>query len=85
MKCDVVSFNQQARLASPLQVQLPKSHGQPTFLSLGGIVVRISHHDVCDGCIFVVMRSFGEMAAWVHQAHDTEQFNLFYIYRSCTP
>ena len=33
-------------------------------------------HDVC---IFVPMRLFGEKAAWVHQAHDTEQLNLLYM------
>ena len=48
---------------------------------LGGIVVRILHHvgQVHDGCIFVAMRLFGEKAAWVHQAHDTEQLNLYYV------
>ena len=25
------------------------------------------------------MRLFGGKAAWVHQAHDTEQLNLFYM------
>ena len=47
----------------------------------GGIVVRILHHvhQVHDGCIFVAMRLFGEKAAWVHQAHDTEQLNLFQV------
>ena len=47
----------------------------------GGIVVRILHHvhQVHDVCIFVPMRLFGEKAAWVHQSHDTEQFNLFYL------
>ena len=45
----------------------------------GGIVVRILHHvgQVHDGCIFVPMRLFGERATWFHQAHDTEQLNLF--------
>ena len=48
---------------------------------LGGIVVRILHyvHQVRDGCFFVAIRSFGEKAAWVHQAHDTEQLNMFYM------
>ena len=36
-------------------------------------------HQLHDGCIFVVVRLFGEKAAWVHQAHDTEQLNLFYM------
>ena len=47
----------------------------------GGIVVRILHHvhQVHDGCIFVAMRLFGQKAAWVYQAHDTEQLNLFYL------
>ena len=49
--------------------------------AIGGIVVRILHyvlkgHDVC---IFVPMRLFGEKAAWFHQAHDTEELNLFYM------
>ena len=49
--------------------------------AIGGIVVRILHyvlkgHDVC---IFVPMRLFGEKAAWVYQAHDTVQLNLFYM------
>ena len=30
-------------------------------------------------CIFVPMRLLGEKAAWVHEAHDTEQLNLFYM------
>ena len=49
--------------------------------NLGGIVVRILHHvhQVHDVCIFVQMRSFGEKDAWVHQAHDTEQLNLYYM------
>ena len=34
---------------------------------------------VPDVCIFVPMRLFGEKAAWVHQAHDIEQLNLFYM------
>ena len=47
----------------------------------GGIVVRILHHvyQLHDVCIFVPMRLFREKAAWVHQAHDTEQLNLFYM------
>ena len=47
----------------------------------GGIAARIlgNVHQVHDGCIFVAMRLFGEKAAWVHQAHDTEQLNLFYM------
>ena len=47
----------------------------------GGIAVRVLHHvgQVHDGCIFVAMRLFGEKAAWVHQVHDTEQLNLFYM------
>ena len=47
----------------------------------GGIVVRILHHvhQLHDVCIFVAIRLFGEKAAWVHQAHDTEQLNLFYM------
>ena len=42
-------------------------------------MIRILHHvrQVYDGRIFVAMRLFGEKAAWVHQAHDTEQLNLF--------
>ena len=28
---------------------------------------------------FFAMILFGEKAAWVHQAHDTEQLNLFYM------
>ena len=32
-----------------------------------------------DVCIFVAIILFGEKAAWVHQAHDTEQLNLFYV------
>ena len=45
----------------------------------GGIVIRILHHvgQVHDGCTLVAMRLFREKAAWVHQAHDTEQLNLF--------
>ena len=31
------------------------------------------------GVFFVAMRLFGEKAAWVHQAHGTEQFTPFYI------
>ena len=48
---------------------------------VGGIVVRILHnvHQEHVMCISVPMRLFGEKAAWVHQAHDTEQFNLFYM------
>ena len=48
---------------------------------MGGIVVRILHHvdQVHDGCIFVAMRLFGEKAARVHQAHYTEEINLFYM------
>ena len=47
---------------------------------MGGIV-RILHHvyQVHDGRIFVAMRLFGEKVACVHQAHDTEQLNLFHI------
>ena len=50
----------------------------------GGIVVRILHHvhhvhQVHDGCFFVAMRLFGENAAWVHQAHDIEQFIIIYM------
>ena len=47
----------------------------------GGIVVRILHHvgQVHDGCIFVAMRLFGEKAAWVHKAPDTEELNLFHM------
>ena len=46
-----------------------------------GIVVRILHHvhQLHDVRIFVPMRLFREKAAWVHQAHDTEQLNLFYM------
>ena len=52
----------------------------------GGIVVRILHHvpQVHDVCIFVPMILFGEKAAWVHQAHDTEHLNLFYMMIGCT-
>ena len=56
---------------------------------MGGIVVKILHHvhQLHDVCIFVPMTLFGENAAWVHQAHDTEQLNLFYmmigIYSAC--
>ena len=48
---------------------------------LGGIVVTILHHvgQVHDGCIFVAMRLFGEKAAWVDQAHDTEYLHLLYM------
>ena len=48
---------------------------------MGGIAVRVLHHvrQLHDVCIFVAMRLFGENAAWVHQAHDTEQPNLFYM------
>ena len=48
---------------------------------IGGIVVRILHHvhQLHDVCIFVPMRLFGEKAAWVYQAHDTVQLNLFYM------
>ena len=48
---------------------------------LRGIVVRILHHvhQVHDVCIFVPMRLFWEKAAWAHQAHDTEELNLFYM------
>ena len=47
----------------------------------GGMVVRILHHvhQVRDVCVFVPMRLFGEKAAWVHQVHDTEQLNQFYM------
>ena len=47
----------------------------------GGIVVSILHnvHQVHDDCIFVAVRLFGEKAAWIHQAYDTEQLNLFYM------
>ena len=40
----------------------------------GGIVVTILHHvyQVHDVYISVAMRLFGEKAAWVYQAHDTE-------------
>ena len=31
------------------------------------------------GVFFVAMRLFREKAAWVHQARDTEQLNLFYM------
>ena len=43
-------------------------------------MIRILHHvrQVYDGRIFVAMKLFGEKAAWVHQAHDTEQLNQFY-------
>ena len=49
--------------------------------NIGGIVVRILHHvgQLHDGCIFVAIRLFGEKAAWVHQAHYTEQLNIFYM------
>jgi len=48
---------------------------------VGGIVVRmLPHvHQLHDECIFVAVRLFGEMAAWVQQAHDTEELNLFYM------
>ena len=55
---------------------------QPTAnFHLGGIVVRILHyeHQIHDGCIFVAIRLFGEKAAWVHQAQNSEQFNLLYM------
>ena len=47
----------------------------------GGIVVRILHHvhQIHDVCIFVPMRLFAGKGAWFHQAHDTEQLNLFYM------
>ena len=49
--------------------------------NIGGIVARILHHvhQVHDGCILVAMRLYGEKAAWVYQAHDTVQLNLFYM------
>ena len=31
------------------------------------------------GVFFLQRAYWGENAAWVHQAHDTEQHNLFYI------
>ena len=31
------------------------------------------------GVFFVAIVLFGEKAAWGHQAHDTDQFNLFYM------
>ena len=51
------------------------------YLYRGEIVVKILHHvhQVLNGCIFVPMRLLGEKAALVHQAHDTEQLNLFYM------
>ena len=51
-----------------------------TLRDFGGIVVRILHnlHQVHDECIFVAMIIFEGEAAWVLQAHDTEQLNLFY-------
>ena len=52
-----------------------------SLLYNGGIVVRILHHvhQVHDVCIFVPMRLFWEKAAWDHQAHDTDQLNIFYM------
>ena len=42
----------------------------------GGIVVRILHHVTLS--IYLYYNDiFWEKAAWVHQAHDTEQLNLF--------
>ena len=57
-----------------------KTHGRVT-LNMEGIVVRILHHvhQVHDVCIFVLIKLFGEMATWVHQVHDTEQLNQFYM------
>ena len=51
------------------------------LLHSGGIVERILNHvhQLHDLCIFVPMRLFGEKAAWIHQAHDTEQLNQFYM------
>ena len=51
---------------------------QSAVANFGGIVVRILHH-VHDVCISVPMRFFWEKAAWVYQAHDTVQLNLFCI------
>ena len=50
------------------------------YVDLGGIVVRILHHvhQVHDECIFIAVRLFQEKAAWVHQAHETEELKLFY-------
>ena len=49
--------------------------------TFGEIVVRILHHVqlLHDVFIFVAVILFREKAAWVHQAHDTEQPNLFYM------
>ena len=51
-----------------------------------GGIVRILHHvhQVHDVRIFVPMRLFEGKAAWVHQAHDTEQLELFYMMICCT-
>ena len=56
-------------------------HVQLIVDDYGGFVVRNLYHvhQVHDGCIFVAMRLFGEKAAWVHQAYDAEQRNLFYM------
>ena len=53
----------------------------PPWWQEGVIVVRILHyvHQLHDVCIFLPMRYFGEKAAWVDQAHDTVQLNLFYM------
>ena len=47
----------------------------------GGIVVRILHHvhQLRDVCIFVLVKIFGEKAAWVYPVHDTVQLDLFYM------
>ena len=49
--------------------------------SMGGIVVRILHHvhQLHNVYIYVPMIFFWEKAAWVYQAHDTVQLNLFYM------
>ena len=58
-----------------------------SLFDFGGIVVRILNHvhQVHDVCIFVAMKLFGEKAARVHQAHDTEQPDLFYMMIGLTP
>ena len=49
-------------------------HKRKIHQNMGGIVVRIIHHvhQVHDECIFVAVILFGEKAALVHEAYDTE-------------
>ena len=47
----------------------------------GGTVLRTLHrvHQIHYGRTFVAMIFVSEEAAWVHQAHDTELLDLFYM------